>query len=185
MALLRAVKVGHPDAWPVARHHLSDDRRGAAVAHGMYHNLIVLEHPIPMRAPVDAHRGLVGADDARTAQPDEDGRDLVVEARLGPPQHRIQRALADPQLIEVQEQLRQPAVTDCMGGSGGRRQGRCRGTSHQPHRRFVAVADDLSTGPKARVIRRVVVIGTSFRSYRRRLQRHQTSAIPAAVAMRP
>ena len=105
MPLLRAVQVGHPDARPMARHHLGDHAGGAAVAHDVDHHLIVLEHPVPMGAPVDAHRGLIGADDPRTAQPGEDGRNLGVETGLGTLQHRIQRALADLQRIEVQEQL--------------------------------------------------------------------------------
>ena len=67
-----------------------------------------------MGAAVDAYRGFVGADDARAAQPGEDGRDLAVETRLGTLQHRIQRALADLERVEVQKQPRQTAVADRM-----------------------------------------------------------------------
>ena len=39
----------------MACHRLGDDVGGAAVAHDMDHHLIVLKHPIPMGATVDAH----------------------------------------------------------------------------------------------------------------------------------
>jgi hypothetical protein len=58
-----------------------------------------------MGPAVDAHRGLIGADDPRAAQPGENRRDLAVETWLGTLQHRIQRALADLDCIEVQEQI--------------------------------------------------------------------------------
>jgi len=89
MPLLRAIQVRDPDARPMARHRLGDHVGGAAVAHHVDHHLIVLKHPVPMSAAVDAHRGLVGADDPRTAQPGENGRDRVVETGLGTLQHRI------------------------------------------------------------------------------------------------
>src|SRR6202035_3846764 len=55
----------------------------AAVADDVNDHLLVLEHPVPVGAAIDAHRRLVGADDARTAQSGQDRRDLVVEAGLG------------------------------------------------------------------------------------------------------
>jgi hypothetical protein len=115
MALLRTIEIRHPDARPMARHHLSDHRGGAAVAYNVDHDLIVLEHPVPVRPPIDAHRGFIGADEPRPTQPGEDGCNCVVEARLGPLQHRIQRAFADAQRKQVQEHLRQAAVADRMG----------------------------------------------------------------------
>ena len=81
----------------------------------MYHHLIVLEYPVPVGASVDTHRGLIGADDPRAAQPGEDGCDLGVETRLGPLQHRVQRTLADLQSIKLLEQLGQTAVADRGG----------------------------------------------------------------------
>jgi hypothetical protein len=68
-----------------------------------------------MGATVDAHRGLIGTDDPRTAQPGKNGCDLVVETWLGALQHRIQRTLADLQRVEVQEQLGQAAIADRVG----------------------------------------------------------------------
>src|SRR6202158_2048732 len=112
MALLRAIEGGDPDAGPMASHRLGDHTGGAAVAHHMDHHLIVLKNPVPVGPAVDAYRGLIGADDPRAAQPGENGYDLVVETGLGTLQHRIQRAFADLQRIEVQEQLRQTAVAD-------------------------------------------------------------------------
>ncbi len=82
MPLLRAIQVGDPDARPMARHRLGDHAGRTAVAHHVDHHLIVLEHPVPMGATVDAHRGLIGADDPRTAQPGKNGCDLVVETWL-------------------------------------------------------------------------------------------------------
>src|SRR5208283_266047 len=82
MALLRAVEVGDPNHRPMASHHLADRRGCAAVAHDVDHHLIVLENPVPMSPSVDAHRGLVGADDPRTAQPGKDRRNLAVETGL-------------------------------------------------------------------------------------------------------
>ena len=55
MALLRTVEIRHPDDRPMARHHLGDHRGGATVAHDVDHDLIVLKHPVPVGAPVDAH----------------------------------------------------------------------------------------------------------------------------------
>jgi hypothetical protein len=83
---------------------LGDHTGGAGGAHGVDHHLNVLEHPVRVSAAVDAHRGLVGADDPRPAQPREDRRDLIVETGPGTLQHRIQRAVADLQSIQVQEQ---------------------------------------------------------------------------------
>ena len=97
VSLLGAEQVGHPDAGAMTGHHLGDHAGGAAVADHVDHHLIVLEHPVPMRPAIDAHRGLVGADQARAAQPGEDGGDLGVEARLGTAEHGIQRTLADLQ----------------------------------------------------------------------------------------
>jgi hypothetical protein len=99
--------------WPAIR--LGNDIAGATVAHDVDHRLIVLKYPVPMGPPVDAHRGLVGTNNPRAAQPGENGRDLMVETGLGTLQHRIQRALADLERIGVPELLRQAAVADRMG----------------------------------------------------------------------
>ena len=122
MALLRTVEVGDPNVRPVTGHRLGDHAGGAAVAHDVDHHLIVLKYPIPMGPPVDAHRGLVGADDPRAAQPGKNGCDLMVETGLGTLQHRIQRAFADLERIEVAEQLRQAAVADRVGEAQVNRQ---------------------------------------------------------------
>ena len=63
----------------------------------------------------DAYGGLVGADDPRTAQPSEDSRHLIVEARRGAAEHRIQRSLADLQGKQLEEQLCQTTVADRVG----------------------------------------------------------------------
>jgi len=115
MSLLRPVEVGDPDGGPVTRHRLGDHTGGAAIAHDVDDHLIVLKYPVPVGLATDAHRGLIGADNPRAAQPGEDRCDLVVETGLGTLQHRIQRALADRERIEVHEQLRQTAVADRLG----------------------------------------------------------------------
>ena len=96
--------------WPV--HHLGDDTGSPAVADDVNDHLLVLEHPVPVGAAIDAHRRLVGADDARTAQSGQDRRDLVVEAGLGATEHGIQCAFADLQGKQVQEQPAQPLIAD-------------------------------------------------------------------------
>src|SRR5258708_12328979 len=104
MALLRTTEIGHPNDGPMARHHLSDHRGGTTVAHDVYHHLIVLEYPVPVGASVDTHRGLIGSDDPRAAQPGEDGCDLGVETRLVPLQHPVPRPLAHFPTLTLLEQ---------------------------------------------------------------------------------
>jgi len=99
----------------MTRHRFGNHTGGAAVAHDMDDHLIVLEYPVPVGLTADAHRGLIGADDPRAAQPGQDRRDLTVETGLGTLQHRVQRALADREGIEMHEQLRQTAVADRVG----------------------------------------------------------------------
>ena len=67
----------------MAIHHISHHTGSAAVADDMNDHLLVLEHPVPVGAAIDAHRRFVGADDARTAQSGQNRRDLVVEAGFG------------------------------------------------------------------------------------------------------
>ena len=67
-------------------------------------------------------RGLIAADDPGAAQPDENGHHFAVETGFGTLQHCIQRALADLECIEVQEQLTQTAVADRVGEAQVERQ---------------------------------------------------------------
>src|SRR3954463_9410425 len=97
MSLLRAIEIGHPEAQPMIRHDFGDHAGGAAVADHVDHYLIILKYPIPLRAAIDAHRGLVRADDARAAQAGENASDLVVKAGFRALQHGVRRTLADPQ----------------------------------------------------------------------------------------
>ena len=83
VSLLGTVEVGNPDAGSMAIEHIGHHAGSAAVADDVNDHLLVLEHPVPVGAAIDAHRRLVGADDARTAQSGQDRRDLVVEAGLG------------------------------------------------------------------------------------------------------
>jgi hypothetical protein len=95
MAALGAVEVGDPDGRAVSGHHLGDDTGAPTVADHVDGHLGVLEHPVPASATVDAHAGLVGADDPRPAQPGQDGRGLGVEAGFAALECRIERALAE------------------------------------------------------------------------------------------
>jgi hypothetical protein len=115
MAALGTVEVGHPDRWPMPAQHLRDHGSPARRADEMDGELIVLEHPVPTGPAIDAHRGLVRADDARSAQTGEDGGDLVVEPRLGALEHGVQRPFAELEREQVPKQPGQPPVADGMG----------------------------------------------------------------------
>ena len=77
MALLRTVEIGHVNDGLMACYHLSDHGGGKTVAHDVDHYLIVLEYVVLVGALVDAHGGLIGAEDLRAAQMGEDGSDSV------------------------------------------------------------------------------------------------------------
>ena len=81
------------------------DRSGTTVAHDVDHRLIVLEYPVPVGAPGDAHRGLVGAETIRERRSRARmRRDLGVEARLAPAANiASSAALADLQRVELLE----------------------------------------------------------------------------------
>jgi hypothetical protein len=83
------------------------------------HHLVVLEHPVPATAAVNAHAGLVRADDASPAQAGQDGSDLGVEAGLATLERGIERALADAEAEQFEQQAAQPPVADVMGRSAG------------------------------------------------------------------
>ena len=114
VSLLGAVEIGDPDAGSMTIQHIGHDSGSAAVADDVNDHGLVLEHPVPVGAAIDAHGGLVGADDARTAQSGQDRRDLVVEAGLGTAEHGIQRAFADLQGKQVLKQPAQPLIADRM-----------------------------------------------------------------------
>src|SRR3954453_12765426 len=95
MAALGAVEIGDPDGRTVSGHHLGDDTCAAAVADHVDHRLLVLEHPVPAIAAVDAYTGLVRANHPGPAQAGQDGRGFSVEAGLAALERRIQRAFAD------------------------------------------------------------------------------------------
>ena len=67
VSLLGTVEVGDPDTGSMAVEHIGHHTGSAAVADDVDDHLLVLEHPVPVGAAIDAHRRLVGADDARTA----------------------------------------------------------------------------------------------------------------------
>jgi hypothetical protein len=48
MPLLGAVKVGGPDAQPMADRYIAHHAGRAAIADHMDHHLVVLEHPVPI-----------------------------------------------------------------------------------------------------------------------------------------
>jgi hypothetical protein len=114
MAALGAVEVGDPDRRTMSGHHLGDDTGAAAAADHVDHHLVILEHPIPASATVNAHAGLVRAHHPRPPQPSQNGRSLGVEARLAAPESRIERAFADGQAEQFEQQAAQPPVADVM-----------------------------------------------------------------------
>ena len=95
MAALGAVEVGDPDRRAVSGHDLGNDARTTAAADDVDHPRVVLDHPVPASAAVDAHAGLVRADHPGPAQAGQDGRGLGIEAGLAAPERRVERALAD------------------------------------------------------------------------------------------
>jgi hypothetical protein len=68
-----------------------------------------------MRTPSEAVLPTVRADHPRPAQPGQDGRGLGVEAGLAAPERRVQRAFADGEAEQLQQQPAQPAVADVVG----------------------------------------------------------------------
>jgi hypothetical protein len=56
----------------------------------------------------------VRADDAGPAEAGQDGRGLVIEAGLAAPERRVQRALADGEAEQLEQQPAQPAVADVV-----------------------------------------------------------------------
>ncbi len=114
VSLLGTVEVGNPDAGSMAIEHIGHHAGSTAVADDVNDHLLVLEHPVPVGAAIDACRRLVGADDARTAQSGQDRRDLVVEAGLGATEYGIRCAFADLQGKQMQEQPAQPLIADRM-----------------------------------------------------------------------
>src|SRR3954464_328483 len=95
VAALCAVEVGNPDGRTVPGHHLSDDARAPAMADHVDHHRVVLEHPVPAGATVNAHAGPVRADHPGPTQPGQDGRGLSVEAGLAALERGIEGTLAD------------------------------------------------------------------------------------------
>ena len=73
MAALGAVEIGDPDRRAVSGHHLGDDAGTTAAADHMDHHLVVLEHPVPAGAAVDAHAGDPAADDLGPGREVADG----------------------------------------------------------------------------------------------------------------
>src|SRR3712207_9561181 len=82
MTLLGTVEIRDPDRRAVTIRHLPDDVRTTAAADHVDHHRVVLEHPVPATAAIDAHAGLVRADHPRPTQPGQDGRGLGIEAGL-------------------------------------------------------------------------------------------------------
>ena len=67
--------------------HVCNYAGSTAVADDMNDHLVVLEHPVPVGPSVDAHRGLVGANDPRATQPGQDHRHFIIETGLGTTEH--------------------------------------------------------------------------------------------------
>ncbi len=84
--------------------HLSDDAGATAVADDVDHHLAVLEHPIRARTTIDAHARFIRAGHASAAQAREDAGHVGVEAQLAPAKGGVERALADPQAEQLQQQ---------------------------------------------------------------------------------
>jgi hypothetical protein len=99
----------------MAGEHVCDHADSTAVAGDMNDHLVVLEHPVPVGAAIDAHRSLVGADDPRATQSGQDRRHFIIETGLGRLEHSILCAFADPQRKVVQEHPRQSPIADRAG----------------------------------------------------------------------
>ncbi len=120
MALLRAVKVGHPKRRPVPVQHLGHHAGAAAAADDMDHHLAVLEHPVPAGAAINAHAGLVRAHHPGAAQPGKNGGDIGINVHLATAECSVERTLAagcesiqrDGQAEQLAQQPAQPLVTD-------------------------------------------------------------------------
>ena len=122
VAALGAVEVGNPGGWAVPGHHLGDDTRTTAAADHVHHHLGVLEHPVPAGAAVNAPTGLARAEDAAPAETGQDGGGFGVQAGLAAPERRIQRAFADAEAEQLEQQAAQPPVTDVVGEAQVHRQ---------------------------------------------------------------
>ena len=79
VALLRPVKVGHPERRAVPAQHFADNACAAAAADDVDHHLAILEHPVPAGAAIDAHAGLVRANNTGAAQPGQDAGRLGID----------------------------------------------------------------------------------------------------------
>jgi len=87
MTILRAVAVRHPDFGPGPGQEVGDDLRGAGVGDDVVDCGGGVYDPLPMLAPADPRRRLVGGDDLCPA-------DFLADL-LGRRQHWLQRALED------------------------------------------------------------------------------------------
>jgi len=67
-----------------------------------------------MRTPSEAVLPTVRADHPRPAQPGQDGRGLGVEAGLAAPECRVERALADAEAEQLEQQAAEPPVADVV-----------------------------------------------------------------------
>jgi hypothetical protein len=114
VAMLGAVEIGDPNRRAMTGHHLGDDAGTTAAADHMDHHLVVLEHPVPAGAAVDAHAGLVRADHPGPAQAGQDGRGLGVEAGLAALEGGIEGTLADGEAEQLEHQPAEPAVADVV-----------------------------------------------------------------------
>jgi len=175
VTLLGTEQIGHPDAGAMARHHLGDHAGGTAVANDVDHHLIVLEHPVPVCPAIDPHRGLVRADQACAAQPGEDGGNLGVEARLGTAEHGIQRALADLQGEQVQEQPAEALVADGVGSAQVDRQ------RHDVETEWRALLHALRHGCQGDAAAARAMAGIAFHPGHHRPHRRQVYFVIAAV----
>src|SRR3954453_18515711 len=115
MSLLCTVEIRDPDRRAVTIRHLADDACAAAVVDDMDHYLTILEHPVPAGAAINAYGGLVRTDDAGAPQPRQDRADLGIEARHGALEGGVERALADRQPEQLQQQAAEPTVANRLG----------------------------------------------------------------------
>ena len=75
-----------------------------------------------MRAPSEAVLPTVRANHPRPAQPGQDGRGLGVEAELAAPERGVERALADGEAEQLEQQPAEPPVADLVGEAQVHRQ---------------------------------------------------------------
>src|SRR5918994_7563007 len=75
-----------------------------------------------MRAPSEAVLPTVRANHPRPAQPGQDGRGLGVEAELAAPECGVERALADGEAEQLEQQPAEPPVANLVGEAQVHRQ---------------------------------------------------------------